>query len=1207
MKKILSLVLALLMTVSCASLVFAAEDVADTAIAEEPTTTAVASPYAEAVEFLDSVGLMKGRDNYDLALEQPIKRYEMAIFVARLSTGWIDDTVWYEEYNKDLTQFDDLEGSGAINYIGAIRYAEGNKIIEGYGDHKFGPEDGITYQDALTMVLRTLGYGGKAYPWGYIEDAINLGLTENIERIAWTQPLTRDVVAQIIYNALFVVTAKGDTLANRIWNLDLNWQVVAITASNKGTLTPETATTSAGKFAFALVDTKTGEISKENVVVSIEKDPDTGLYPLDIEDDSAASSNLGHLYRVLFTNDAGKLYGICKWESLYNRTIWNKGIIETPDYPVNAFLDSVSIVTKYGDNTYLGTHFADKTQIIVKSALAGEVTVMEDTDLFKYAMNWQTGDIYELVAKADDKSDAAKDANNYKVLAGEKDKYKEYVYSKTPVWYWDTNMNLYFRFKLNTTNDKIIGVETMTLEDIEKLANTKVQKAVAYKGLLTLEKVGKTAYSSLDLFNVNKADDFGLYQEYGLGVYGGDNKFTPACSALAASYKLVKGEDYKPETITADKVELIDAIQADIAAPEKGDYVIYNYNAQTKVAKVVKVINQINDENNYVGYGVLRSYNVKDAKVVLSTGVTAVKPGDDKPYTFDYTDLKWNTLAKTSDNTWNCIYADYLDSLYNQYVKFAVVDGKLVDLRLEDADKATGKILVESYAGIANDGTIVVLGYNLTDAKMSYGFWRIATVNGWEFGDTFFYGRNILSTAYTRNYATDPSWCWLLDVKSYDKNTDTYFVTGEEAEFDPDTAKTFKLEYEAPYSVKVTEDGKDTCLVRTKSTDNYLFIVEDNNNDVHKTIVYTGLVKKGWSFEGYKIANNVYYIEDYDLLVGFNKETGDSYEYVVFLNYDANHSGYDKWQTVTGDWYLLGATTRVALCRDLFTLAAPGSYITLNTKLTNGKIYAARSGFIIGEADVDMETIIAEKAGNNTGNDFLKKYLETDKSQGMKDFSKEVVSYADAITKKYGKVDSDKHILDDLISGLKVYLVGKDGYTLTELTKDNFEKKIGGKDAEKMVPFYYIFKEGGDCTVYIFEKDITDNLEGEDLKTLAINSTPDTFEVKALKGTDGKYTGLATTGRVYKTVTETVTEKVDATVWEQIDGKWYATPGTKDVTKEVENTYETPATISYNEETGEYTAKLVSYKGDKDGTIVFTADADYNLTLVSVTWVDKAV
>ena len=162
-KKILSLILALLMASSSAAMI-SADEVATLAASENAT-------HAASAEFLQSQDIMKGKDNGDLALNDNIKRYEMALFVARLSTGWTDDKQW-DNGNVNNTGFTDLEGSGAINVMGAISYATQKGIIEGYGNGEFGPEDGITYQDALTMAVRTLGFKDLGWPWEYIEKAI---------------------------------------------------------------------------------------------------------------------------------------------------------------------------------------------------------------------------------------------------------------------------------------------------------------------------------------------------------------------------------------------------------------------------------------------------------------------------------------------------------------------------------------------------------------------------------------------------------------------------------------------------------------------------------------------------------------------------------------------------------------------------------------------------------------------------------------------------------------------------------------------------------------------------------------------------------------------------------------------------------------------------------------------------------------------------
>lgn len=94
------------------------------------------------------------------------------------------------------------------NYWGTpyINYVANNGIIIGYADGSFQPEKPITYAEALTILLRMVGYDenkvGYYWPTNYIDKANSLGITYGIN-IEANSPITRAVGAMIVDASLF--------------------------------------------------------------------------------------------------------------------------------------------------------------------------------------------------------------------------------------------------------------------------------------------------------------------------------------------------------------------------------------------------------------------------------------------------------------------------------------------------------------------------------------------------------------------------------------------------------------------------------------------------------------------------------------------------------------------------------------------------------------------------------------------------------------------------------------------------------------------------------------------------------------------------------------------------------------------------------------------------------------------------------------------
>lgn len=154
------------------------------------------SPHKNAIESLADMGLVKGISETEFDPNRPVARHEMALFIARIKSGLnIDDS---PEMEND-TIFTDLVNP---TFNAAISYCYKHKIIEGRGDNIFDPLGTVSVQEALTMAIRAMGYTTLDYPDGYISHAKKFGLLAGLEDANYFAGMTRDQVAQLMYNTL---------------------------------------------------------------------------------------------------------------------------------------------------------------------------------------------------------------------------------------------------------------------------------------------------------------------------------------------------------------------------------------------------------------------------------------------------------------------------------------------------------------------------------------------------------------------------------------------------------------------------------------------------------------------------------------------------------------------------------------------------------------------------------------------------------------------------------------------------------------------------------------------------------------------------------------------------------------------------------------------------------------------------------------------
>lgn len=123
-----------------------------------------------------------------------------------------------EEGNDIL--FSDVDG--AYVFFDEIRAAKSLGIIRGTSDMLFKPDDVITFNDAVVVMVNALGYSYYAqanggYPAGYLFAASQIALTKGVANVSGN--LDGNIMAKLIYNALFVDEIEYGGVSNGGLNL----------------------------------------------------------------------------------------------------------------------------------------------------------------------------------------------------------------------------------------------------------------------------------------------------------------------------------------------------------------------------------------------------------------------------------------------------------------------------------------------------------------------------------------------------------------------------------------------------------------------------------------------------------------------------------------------------------------------------------------------------------------------------------------------------------------------------------------------------------------------------------------------------------------------------------------------------------------------------------------------------------------------------
>lgn len=285
MKKMLSVLLAIMMMFSVGTTAFAA-DFTDTAD----------SNYYEAIETLHALKLVDGYDGKTYGPNDELTRAQACAIIIKAVSGEPHD--YYNQIFNDVPVT-----HWAADYI-AEAYNRG--YMSGYGNNMFGPDDKVTYDQVSKIILNVLGYRNTgSWPEGLRETAKKAGLYENCVIVDPASNSTRGAVAQMIYNAFDCMTLNSNGFPTGETFLDSlgfeiaepTWQIVddeftghkVVTYTNGKKLIPTSVITTTAKAGKYISDTEVKIGSKiytidwANTELFVDGE-DSNTYPVNIED-----------------------------------------------------------------------------------------------------------------------------------------------------------------------------------------------------------------------------------------------------------------------------------------------------------------------------------------------------------------------------------------------------------------------------------------------------------------------------------------------------------------------------------------------------------------------------------------------------------------------------------------------------------------------------------------------------------------------------------------------------------------------------------------------------------------------------------------------------------------------------------------------------------------------------------------------------------
>ncbi len=199
----------------------------------------------EIANLLASMSIMNGYPDGELRLEQSVTRAEFSKIAIAASP-----------YKNQVASSLSISPFGDVSYkhwaAPYVKLAVSNNLVTGYPDSTFRPDQTVLLEEAVTVMLKLLGYTnddfGYSWPYGQLGLAENIGLLDDMSATVGT-PMSRRDVMLLTYNLLTCSpkNSVGDYLESIQYKLTEDVVLIA-TNEEDSSVNPGKVATSAGSY-----------------------------------------------------------------------------------------------------------------------------------------------------------------------------------------------------------------------------------------------------------------------------------------------------------------------------------------------------------------------------------------------------------------------------------------------------------------------------------------------------------------------------------------------------------------------------------------------------------------------------------------------------------------------------------------------------------------------------------------------------------------------------------------------------------------------------------------------------------------------------------------------------------------------------------------------------------------------------------------------